>query len=72
MKLIPKIGDRVRLKPFEGEQPEEFGQLIEKGRYCWTVIIEKKYRDRRYPDDGLREVTPDQVEWSAPRKGGAR
>jgi len=64
-------GQRVRLKPNKREGwPEEFGKVetIEKGDELVMVRVDKKYRDSKFDhalgkyDDGLREVTIDQLE----------
>lgn len=68
-KLKFKKGQHVRLKPNESEGwPEEFGKIeaIDTTKSTpledalITVRIDKKYRDEG--DDGLREVTADQLE----------
>jgi len=57
-----KADDRVRVLPFaETNQPEQFGTVegIDKnGTIC--IRVDKKYRGKK--DDGLRDVTADQLE----------
>jgi hypothetical protein len=60
-----KEGQKVRLKPNKSEGfKEEFGKIEsvdDVSHGVITVTVDKKYRDGP-EDDGLREVTPDQIE----------
>lgn len=57
------IGNRVRLKPNVKEGwKEEFGSYEgASGDGCCIVTVDEKYRDGKL-DDGVREVTYDQIE----------
>jgi hypothetical protein len=55
-------GQKVRLKPNKSEGfTEEFGIIDSIDKSVVTVTVDKKYRDGP-EDDGLREVTLDQIE----------
>jgi hypothetical protein len=55
-----KVGERVKLLPFE-EQPEETGKVLEsEGMGLYIVQIDTQFRD--VGDDGLREVNEDQLQ----------
>jgi hypothetical protein len=60
-----KEGQKVRLKPNKSEGfPEEFGKIEsvdDVGHGAIVIVVDKKYRDGA-EDDGIREVTPDQIE----------
>lgn len=51
-------GDRVVLKPFEGE-PEQAGEVLEVAKNGTITVQLDEYDDE--DDDGLRDVTSDQV-----------
>ena len=61
-------GQKVRLIPFE-EEPEQFGKIEDiatkskgpKEYSIYTIILDKKYCQDK-SDDGLREVSEDQLE----------
>lgn len=56
-------GQRVVLRPFE-DNPREVGTVLEVEPGVVTVELDEEYRssDPGYFDDGLREVTPEQIE----------
>jgi tripartite-type tricarboxylate transporter receptor subunit TctC len=56
--MAAKVGTRVRLLPFEGEG-EEYGIVLGGEADVVTVRLDERYRNVH--DDGLREVTPDQI-----------
>lgn len=56
--IIPP-GTRVHLLPFEDEG-EEYGIVLGGEEDVITVLLDEQYRNEG--DDGLREVTPDQIE----------
>jgi hypothetical protein len=65
-------GQRVRLLPDEDEGiPEEFGKVTEVGEEAITVQLDDDYVDHDDPqDDGLREVSLDELEAAEDEGGG--
>lgn len=51
---------RVRLLPFEA-QPAQLGIILGGSKDPWIVQLDDQYYDAK-DDDGLREVTDDQLE----------
>lgn len=62
-----QYGDRVKLAPFEGE-PEQKGTVLEESeKGVITVQLDKQFYNLLDGDDGLREVSRDQIVACVPK-----
>lgn len=65
-----KLGQRVRLRELEEGAPQEEGVILTADKLEWgnsyTVEVDEQYRE--HADDGLRDISDDDVEevlWSS-------